>query len=233
MRPLSLSDILRRVRSRLDDSLTPYLWPDEELIDYTNDAIQEACIRANLDVQDEVAIPFTQKLDLTFNNKYALPSSTLYVRSVRLASSPGVTLCPTSLGRIEQQTHGRPIGTGTPGSYATDQTQDGRGNQCGIRVRTLYLIPTPAATDTALVDVVRVPCDLQNDSDVPEIDSLWHSDLIYGITALAYLKRDTDTFDPKKYERDWAVFEERFGPRLPAVVIRERQTDVPRQIMVY
>lgn len=233
MTPLSLSDIRRRARSRLDDAVVPYLWSDEELLDIINDTIQEACIRANLDVQDEISIPFTQNLDLTFKNKYALPSTTLYVKSVRLASNPNATLCQTSLSRIERQTHGRPSGTGTPSSYATDQTQDGRGNQCGIRVRTLYFMPTPASADSALVDVVRVPCNLQSDSDVPEIDAIWHADLIYGITALAYLKRDTDTFNEKKSARDWEIFEERFGPRLPAVVIRERQTDVPLQIMVY
>ena len=233
MRPLSLADLIRRSRSRLDDAIEPFLWSDEELTDYINEGIQEACIRANLNVQDEVSIPFTQNPDLTFKTKYALPAGTLYVRSVRLASSPSVTLCSTSIRRIEQETHGRPIAVGVPGSYATDQTQDGRGEQCGIQVRTLYFIPTPASADTALVDVIRVPCDLESASDVPEIDAIWHPDLIYGITALAYLKRDTDTFNEKKYDKDWAIFEERFGPRLPAVVIRERQTDVPLQIINY
>lgn len=233
MKPLSLEDLKRRARSRLDDEAFPYLWSDIDLLDYINEAIQDACIRANLDVQDEVQIPFTQNIDLTFKNKYALPFGTLYVKSVRLASNPGRTLCATSLRQIERDTHGRPISTGAPNTYATDQTQDGRGQQCGIRVRTLYFMPTPSVADTALVDIVRVPCDLENDSDVPEIDAVWHSDLIYGVTSLAYLKRDTDTFDEKKSNRDGAIFEERFGPRLPAVVIRERQTDVPLQIMMY
>jgi hypothetical protein len=229
---LTLADIKRRTRSRLDDTALPYLWSDTELLDLINDTLRDASIRANLVVQDDIAIPFTQKADLTWNSKYAVPSGTLTIKSVYLASNPAVTLEPTSIRRQEQLWAGRPTYTGSPFAYATDQTQAGVGDDMGIFVRALTFIGTPTGADTAYMDVLRLPILLCYDNDVPEVDEIWHSDLIYGVTALAYLKRDVDTFDPKKSARDFAVFEERFGPRLPAVVIRERQTDVPYQIMV-
>jgi hypothetical protein len=65
------------------------------------------------------------------------------------------------------------------------------------------------------------------------MDEFWHPDLVFGITGLAYLKKDADTFDPKRSVRDLQLFEDRFGVRIPASVMRERQTDVPLEIRMY
>lgn len=229
---LTLSDLRRRARSRLDDKVAPYLWSDEDLLDCINDTLRDAAIRANLVVYDGVAIPFTQNLDLTWNSKYALPSGTLDVKSVYLASQPTTTLTRTSINRIENYYSGRPTQVGTPYSYALDQTQAGTGDYSGLQVRTIQFLSTPSAADTAMLDTTRLPALLESDSDVPEIDEMWHPDLIYGITGLAYLKQDADAFDPKRSARDLQIFEDRFGPRLSAVVLRERQTDVPFEMFV-
>jgi len=202
------------------------------LLDAINDTVRDASIRANLVVQDDIAIPFTQKVDLTWNAKYALPSGTLQVKSIYLASQPSITLSRTSFRRQEQYYANRPQVTGAPFSYALDQTQAGTGDDAGIFVRTVTFINTPTKADTAYMDIIRLPILLESDGDVPEIDEIWHPDLIYGVTGLAYLKRDTDTFNPKKSKEDMAEFEARFGPRLPAVVIRERQTDEPLEMIV-
>jgi hypothetical protein len=230
---LTLADIRRRARSRLDDLTPNYLWSDIELLDYINDTVRDACIRANLVVQDDIPIPFVQNVDLTWKAKYALPSGYLDVKSVYLGSQPQVTLQRTSFRRSEQYYSNRPTYTGTPYAYALDQTQAGSGDDTGIFVRSITFIGTPTKADTAYMDVRRLPVLLESDGDVPEIDEIWHPDLIYGIAALAYLKRDADTFNEKKSEKEFALFEERFGPRLPAVVIRERQTDVPLDMTVY
>lgn len=231
---LSLADILRRTRSRLDDLNKPYLWSDQELLDCTNDALRDAAIRANLVVQDDISIPFKQNTDLTWKDKYALASGILDVQSVRLNSQLTYTLLRTSMRRQEQYYGGRPVQTGKPWAYALDKTQAGTGDDTGIFVRSITFIGTPIEADTALLDVLRLPAlmDLDYRDDVPEIDEIWHPDLIYGITELAYLKRDADTFDPKRSARDGAIFTEKFGPRLPAVVTRERQTEVPYEMIV-
>jgi hypothetical protein len=229
---LTLADIKRRVRNRLDDKKPKYLWDDDELLDYINDTLRDAAIRANLVVQDDIAVPFTQKADLTYNSVYALPSGYLDIKSVYLDSMPAYTLYRTSNRRMEQYYSGRSTATGTPYAYTLDKTKAGIGDDTGIFVRTIEFLGVPTVADTARMDVIRLPAMLEADSDVPEIDEIWHPDLIYGITALAYLKRDTDTYDPKKAERDMMIFEDRFGPRLSAVVIRERQTDVPLEAYV-
>lgn len=229
---LSLADIRRRARSRLDDLKAPYLWSDIELLDYINDTIKDASVRANLVVQDDIVLPFTQKIDGSWDAKYALPKGTLRIRSVRLDSNPFFTLSEVSIRKQEQYYGGRPNVDGSVWSYALDLTIPGTGDYSGSQLRAITFLGTPAEVDTAALDIERTPADLEVDSDIPEIDEIWHSDLIYGIAALAYLKRDSDTFDPKRSEKEFAYFEERFGPRLPAVVIRERQTDVPYEIIV-
>lgn len=229
---LTLADIRRRTRSRLDDLKKPYLWSDEELLDYTNDVLREACIRANLVVQDDIQLPFKQNTDLTWKSKYNLASGILDIQSVRLASQPTYTLQRTSIRREEQWGYGRPVQEGSPWAYALDKTQSGTGVDAGIMVRAITFIGTPLEADTALLDVSRLPILLEQDDDVPEIDEIWHPDLIFGITELAYLKRDADTFDPQKSARDGAIFEAKFGPRIPAVVLRERQVEVPYEMIV-
>jgi len=230
---LTLADLRRRARSRLDDEgASNYLWSDQVLLDCINDTLIDAAIRANLTVQCGLAIPFVQNVDLTWKAQYALPSNTLSVRGVYLLSQPEVNLIETSYRRIRQLAFGRPTQVGSPYSYALDQTQAGTGDDLGNLVRTITFIATPDKEDTAIVDVVRLPAPLEYDEDVPEMDGMWHPDLVYGITGLAYLKKDADTFDPKRSQRDLQIFEDRFGPRLPAVVLRERQTDVPLQMIV-
>ena len=229
---LTLADLRRRARSRLDDVLAPYLWSDSDLNDYINDTIRDVAIRASLTVQDDFPIAFTQKADLTWNAKYALASGTLAVKSVYLLSQPFNVLARTSFRREAQYYNGRPIQNGTPYAYALDQTQAGTGDDTGIFVRTITFVGNPVAADTAMLEIVRLPALLEGAADVPEIDEIWHPDLIYGITGLAYLKRDADTFDPKRSRDDMQEFTNRFGERLPAVVIRERQTDEPLEMVV-
>lgn len=229
---LTLADIRRRVRSRLDDLNKPYLWSDQEILDATNDTLREASIRANLVIQDDIALPFKQNTDLTWKAKYALSSGILDVQSVRLQSQLTYTLLRTSMRRQEAYYGGRPVQEGKPWAYALDKTQSGSGDDAGIFVRTITFVGTPLEADTALLDVIRLPILLEQDYDVPEIDEIWHPDLVFGITSLLYLKRDADTFDPKRSARDDALFEMKFGPRLPAVVIRERQMEVPYEMIV-
>ena len=233
---LTLADLRRRARSRLFDLRQDYLWSDEELLDCINDALRDAAIRANFVVQDDYAIPFELDAPSTtaYKAKYPIPSSTLDVRAVYLASQPSYTLQRTSYRRLDQRQQYRPNASqkGAPWAYALDQTMTGVGEDYYLQSRAITFIDTPSAADTAYLDLVRLPALLEQDEDVPEIDEIWHPYLIYGVTGFAFLKRDSDTFDQKSAERDAAMFAEAFGDRLPAVTLRDRQTDVPREMIL-
>jgi hypothetical protein len=209
----------------------PYLWSNTELGWYINDTIADASIRAGFTVQDDIQIPFTQT-GTTWNIKYNLDPGILDIQSVRLTSQPTYTLYRTSMRRQEQYYQGRPNYTSGPYSYALDLTAAGTGDYAGMFVRAITFIGSPTKADTALIDVKRLPATLESDQDIPEVDPMWQPDLIHGICGLAYLKRDSDTFDPKASAKYMQLFEDRFGPRLPAVVLRERQVEVPLEMIL-
>ena len=227
-----LEKIRRLARARLDDLRAPYLWDDWELNEYINITLKDACIRAALVVEDGISIPFTQDVYGNWNATYALNPGVLDVQSVGIASRPSFRLLRTSMRQKEQLRHYRPASQSGPYEYALDLTMQGTGNYINEFVRTITFIGKPYQADTAYVDVKRLPKKLEQDDDVPEIDPMWVPDLIYGITGLAYMKRDSDTFDPRRSEKDMAEFTARYGERLPAVVLRERQIEVPYEMIV-
>jgi hypothetical protein len=74
----------------------------------------------------------------------------------------------------------------------------------------LTLYPTPETVDTLSLTVVRYPLAQVTatnlDQELPEIPFVYHYDLPGGIGALAYLKQDSETYDPQKAARLKALF---------------------------
>ena len=235
---ITVADYIRRVRQRLDDvDATPYLWGDDEIVDALNDSLIDAAVIANLTLQTNLTIPFTQvSPGGAWNDTYALPSRVTDIRSVRLASRPSITLTRSSVRRYESLYGGRPTGTAThPSRYFPDVTLAGTGGDKGLLVRSIQFTPTPSAADTALVDILRLPAELSlDDTDaIPEIDPMYQADLIFGIIGRLYLKKDMETYNPDASDRAFKEFESRFGAKIPASVLRERQTDVPHEMILY
>ena len=225
-----LSAMRTRLRSYLDDTESVrYKWSDSELNGAINDALQDAFVRARLTIQDSITLPFTQTLGV-WDSKYALDPAYLEVLSVRLNSAPEKPLLRTSISYEERVTGVRPVSKTGVYAFALDQTTIN--SVTGLPERSIAFLGTPTEIDTAILDVSRLPATLITDSQIPEIDAMWHSDLLWGAAFYAYNKKDADTFDPGAIGRYYALFEERFGEKLPAVVIRERQTDVPMEMIV-
>ena len=45
---MTLADLIRRFRVLADDKVQPYLWADEDVIDWLNDAQAQAAVRGRL-----------------------------------------------------------------------------------------------------------------------------------------------------------------------------------------
>ncbi len=80
--------------------------------------------------------------------------------------------------------------------------------------------------DTLLMIVNRIPLTPFTVSDIgatpaisPEIKSVYHGGLLHGIAKRAYLKQDTETYDPQKAERHRLLFEQ-FKARAKTDLIR-------------
>ena len=45
---MTVAEFIERFRLEMADNAAPYLWSDEEIVAYLNEAVDEACIRASL-----------------------------------------------------------------------------------------------------------------------------------------------------------------------------------------
>jgi len=83
--------------------------------------------------------------------------------------------------------------------------------------------------DKLYLSVWRLPASAMTIDDTPEINPEYHEFLLEWVAFRAYMKRDEDTFNPEKSATHRALFDERFGPPIPAGV-REHQKRSPKRL---
>ncbi len=190
---MNLSELRDAFRIRADDRAKPYLWSDEEIDFYLNEAESEAAQRALL-IQDE-AIEIA--VDAS-GGVYDLNTSVLKIR--RAKRSDGTVLILTSRDRLDAEWAGWETATGTP-AFIID---NGDG--------TATAVPIPVVSDTITLSVYRLPLtSMVSDTDVPEIHSRYHYRMLDWALHLAYLKHDADAFDQAAADRHEAAFERSYG----------------------
>jgi hypothetical protein len=197
----SLEELIEHARLRLDDVAEPYLWSDEELTQYLNEATREACVRAKF-IQDKTTAAVCELSLLDNQQWYDLHASVIEVYA---AFYNGKRLC-----RMNEQDLSDLTTTGVPMHYIVAGQQ--------IRV---YPLNTVAADLT--IHVYRLPLeDMADDDDEPEIPVEQHYRLIDWAARCAYLKRDSDAYDEKRADKHEGLFTLAFGVRPDANVRRKR-----------
>lgn len=197
----TLEELIGHARLRLDDVAEPYLWSDEELTQYINEAEREACVRAKF-IQDKTTLAVC-KLSLLDNKEwYDLRPEVIEVYAAFYNGK--------RLHQMNEQDLSDLTRTGVPTHYIVAGQQ--------IRV---YPLNTEAAVLT--INVYRLPLeDMADDSDEPEIPVEHHYRLIDWAARCAYLKRDSDAYDEKRADKHESLFTLAFGVRPDANVRRKR-----------
>jgi hypothetical protein len=199
----------------LDDVKDPYLWSKEELSRYARQAEYEACRRTDRLIFDTTSTGIISMTVYATAPIQTLDSSIIQVKGVRYST--------TVLGKKTATEMDRDI-TGwrtTTASAPTDYVIEGRG-------LTTYPIPTTSGSFALDLDVYRLPSGgMTSDSSYPEIPDEFHDDLVHWICYRAYMKRDTQTLNPKSAAESLALFERAFGPPVDARV-RQHQLENPR-----
>lgn len=197
-----LLDIVRR--SDLDDTAQPYLWSDDELTEYADDAQKQACRRGRLLV-DSTTDAICEIAVVAGTSVYTLDPRVIRINRARL-SSESLPLRFMQVRALDAQAPGWEDWEGTP-EYLVPDWQSG-----GIR-----LVPNPTANATLGLTVVRLPLAELNDPDDDfEIRDEYLRELRHWIVYRAYMKRDSETFKPDKATEALALFEREFGPPQPA-----------------
>lgn len=196
---MTLDELITAFRFRMDDTKTPYLWDDDEIVSYVNQAVDEACIRARLLLDNTLTLSV-----VAGTAEYAVPDKVFFIERVALPTNQA--LVKTNLDYLDNTVGKKWLTeTGTPRAYFEDYNQ-----------HKLTLYPIPEENGTYKLTVYRTPttalsADLTTQS--PEINAVFHADLLHWAAHLAYLKHDADTYSLEKSDHARGMFEMRFGRR--------------------
>lgn len=205
---MDLAALKTAARSRLDDPLDgDELWTDDELTGFINEAINEACIRARLNLDSST--PEVTKLDVVAGKAtYTLHESIFVIERGYLETSQQV-LGKIGFQDLDERSHVWPRDQGRSIYFLTDLDSY---TDAGNLSQQLQLYPIPETTETLSLTVYRLPLyPLCTDGDEPEIPPQHHPYLIDWVCHKAYLKQDADTLDIDKALSYETKFERRFG----------------------
>jgi hypothetical protein len=192
-----LDEIRALYRLTAHDSETPPFCSDDEVIDFINEAEEQACIRKNL-IFDKTSRFCSIEISAGTSD-YALDDSILSIRHATLTNSGGVVDQLAMLDHEEADRLDKTRRTVTSRPTAIIH-MDGT-------VETNYI---PDANYTLNIEVYRLPT-TKTENDSPEIIRAHHRHLLDWVLYRAYGKQDKEIFDSKVSERYLADFESYFG----------------------
>lgn len=140
---MEVADLLQYVRTEhLRDVVTPYLFSQESLLMYCNEALSKMARATHVFTEEEVM----QTVD--GQRQYDAPGGTVYVRGV--TTPHGIPLAPYTR-RIKPHIH-----RGRPCAFSMDAAQ-----------KRMTLHPTPDREYDLLVEYAYLPPQLEMDDDIP------------------------------------------------------------------
>lgn len=196
---MKLAELLNLTRVELDDVVEPFLWADDELMEYANDAQQEACRRGRLIVDSTTSAICS--ITLVANTaSYDLDPRVIRINRIRLTGDT-YPLRPMMVRDLDAQAPGWEDWSEAPTIWVPDW-QTGK----------VRFVGNPKAAGTANLTVVRLPlADMNDPDDSIEIRAEYQRSLRHWIAFRAWSKRDSETFNAKSAAGALALFEQEFG----------------------
>lgn len=216
---MNVAEFIARFRSVLDDTKENYLWSDEEVVGFLTEAVNEAAERALL-IEDHVT-PAVCTIPLQAGvGEYKLHPSVLKIKRVAWNGRP---LDETSTDALDDEHLAWETLSGRPCRFVHSGSD------------TLRLFRIPRAEDIAVspalsLTVHRTPLraySVDYDEEIPELKVLYHDRLMQWMYRCAYLKKDSETFDPNASMKHEQNFTATFGQRPDANVQRKRRDKRP------
>lgn len=191
------SELLLHWRGQADDLAEPYLWSNNEVALWIDDA-QEMFCRLTDGIED--VLPLTIVADTEW-----------YAKDVRILQTRGIThyLDPLDSGRgrdvrvVNYETYKRECRS----EYFETRTGPIGYMVDGVRKNYYRASPIPNEGGTLQLMVYRLPVSAA-DTDIFEIDRQHHLALCSWVFFRAYSKHDADTFDPRRAAVFQAEFED-------------------------
>lgn len=213
----------RRVRLLAQDTTLPYLWQDEDIDDWLNEAQQEAAIRARLLRATPASHPALCEFSLTAGETaIALPEQ-LYEISYQ-EWVIGAERRPLKLVSREWMDTTLPGWRAMPAAEPDYLVQDRQ---------QLQVVPPPIADGAVLIEGYRLPEPMELDDDEPRIPLAHHIHLVQWALHVGYSMPDAETFNPGKSQAAEAEFARYFGARPDADLRADTRNDETHRIVAW
>lgn len=211
---MELEALFAEYRRQADDNASPQLTSDETLFGWVNEAEREAAIRASLLFDDTSA--FLSIPVIAGTHTYSLDPRIHAIENVSLQLTAGGR--PTELDLV---------GMDEIRSRCDWKTKTGRPTHA-IHIDRLHLRiwPTPSTyyAGTLALEVYRHPyVEMDQPDDEPEIPAEHHLGLVDWLLWRTFSQKDGEQYDPGRANDALARFEERFGERDSADVMRRKR----------
>lgn len=200
---MELQDLIAEFRRQVSDEAQPYLWSDEEVLQYAIDA-QDTFVRRIGGIADvTVPTPSTTRLTdlaLTASDPYsAISPYILRIRSGRLltAARDVAFAQEADMNRVMVRDYGWTVGA----SFDDADVGDVSHGVLGVRENYVRWYRVPSADDTCRLHVFRLPFPrIAAQEDDLEILEHHHFHLTKWMKHLAYSKQDAEARDDKLAE---------------------------------
>ena len=219
---MRLDDLIRQFRVRANDVVEPHLFADQDVIDWLNDAEEQACVRARLIREDE--LESVCRIALTpGTHTYALNPLVYEIISLWIKPASGRKR-PVTLRSREWLNHHLPEWRDfTRPAEITIQDDT-----------TVRIVGAVEVGDTLELECYRLPLrPMANDTDKPEIHQAHHQHLIDWALHRAFSVPDAEAFDPNRAALAEQAFTRYFGPLPDSDMRRITRHDVVHHNTVY
>lgn len=200
---MNLESLVRRFRVHTQDKADPYLFADEDVTEWLNEAQEQAAIRGRLILDDTTAE--VCRIDLTVGTQsYLLHESVFEIVNARLRNANDSEHEDNRLTLVSREW----LDENMP--YWRECTEKARyAIQDDTRIRLVGTIPEDSWIQ---MEVYRLPlCPMAGDNDEPEIHKSHHEHLLDWAYHQAYMVPDSEFFDIDKSKRAEEDFTKYFG----------------------
>ena len=213
----------RRVRLLAQDTTLPYLWQDEDIDDWLNEAQQEAAIRARLLRATPASHPALCEYPLAAGETAITVPDQIYEISHQewAAGSERRPLKLVSREWMDTTLPGwRAMPAADPDYLVQDRQQ-------------LEVVPPPIADGSVRIEGYRLPEPMQADNDEPRIPLAHHIHLVQWALHVGYSMPDAEMFNAGKSAAAEAEFTRYFGARPDADLRADTRNDETHRIVAW
>lgn len=222
---MTLEELIASFRQDATDKALPFLWEDETVTRWLNEAQDEAAVRGRLLLDDST--PAVTTIAVTAGQaSYQLHAKVYEIAHLQWQPSAASHRAkPVELVTrewLDRKHPGWRVRLDCDALYAIQSEG------------ALRLVPTPREAGTLVLEAYRLPLKtLAVDADKPEIHAASHAYLVYWALHRAFSQPDSDGFDPQRAATAEAAFTGYFGARPDADLRRATRHDEPQVNATY